>query len=235
MIRVIHGGNSLASFQALEKILSQYSDLSTTRLNGSDTDLKTIREALETPSFEGQRLVVLEDLSRNRSQSLVTELKKYLANLPESEDLVIYERRLLPPESPILALSRSIQAFPQPAGLNVFDWADQVGKRQLHASLEGWEKLVKAGDEPEYLFLMLVRQFRLLLLLKKGERAKIPEFVENKLRSQLRFWTERDLLAVYRKLWELDRLNKTGVMPLEVSIISLLSSIGRVEKEVKTA
>lgn len=227
MITVIHGSDTMSSFAALKKILNSSDELSLTRLVGSDLKPEILKEALETPSFTGTRTVVVEDLSRNRSNTLVTSLKKYLADLPEKSQLVIYERRLLPPESPILSLSKNVKNFSTHGGTNVFEWADQVGKRDLSGSLAGWEKLVLSGEEPDYLFLMLVRQFRLLLLLKKGERPKVPEFVQAKLRGQLKFWGGGDLEVIYRKLLLIDRENKTGATPLEVSVPGFLASIGR--------
>ena len=227
MITLIHGNDSLASFTALKNITGSKDEFSLTRLSGSDLDLKSIKEALETPSFTGRRLLLIEDLSRSRSLSLLTDLKKYLSALPDETELIFYERKLLPPESPLLSLTKNIKTFTLPGGLNVFEWADAVGKRDLRFSLTGWDKLIQSGEEPDYLFLMLVRQFRLLLLLKKGARPKVPEFVESKLRGQLKWWSERDLEISYRRLLLIDRENKTGVTPLGVSVPTFLSLIGK--------
>lgn len=228
MITLIHGNDQLASFNAFKKILDASDELSQTRLVGSELDLKTVQEALETPSFTGPRLVIIEDLSRNRSSNFFQGLKKYLLEAPGEVNLVIYERKLLPPESPVLGLSKNIKTFPVSGGLNVFEWADQVGKRDLKGSLLGWEKLTRSGEEPDYLFLMLVRQFRLLLLLKKGAPIRVPEFVETKLRAQLKWWGEGDLENSFRRLLTIDRENKTGVAPLEVAVPAFLISTGRV-------
>lgn len=226
MVVILHGGDTLASFQELKKRTAGFDELSVTRIDGATADFYQIKEALETPSFTGHRAVIVEDLSRNRSQSVVTDLKKYLAK--EDLDLIIYERRELPPESPILDLGREVRHFPVPAGLNVFAWADLVGKRNIPAAIVMWEALLRSGEEEEYLYLMLVRQFRLLLLLNLGELVKVPEFVEGKLRGQLRFWSERELRLIYAKLLELDRLNKTGQAELETMMITFLVSLNLV-------
>lgn len=227
MITLIHGNDQLASFVAFKKILDTSDELSQTRLVGAELDLKTIKEALETPSFTGPRLVIVEDLSRNKSSNFFKELKNYLQDIPNEVNLVIYERKLLPPESPVLGLSKNIKTFSVSGGLNVFEWADQVGRRDLKGSLMGWEKLTMSGEEPDYLFLMLVRQFRLLLLLKKGSKLKVPEFVESKLRSQLKWWGEGDLETSFRRLLTIDRENKAGIAPLEVTVPTFLITTGR--------
>lgn len=227
MITLIHGNDQVACFAAFKKILDTSDELSQTRLVGAELDLKTIKEALETPSFTGSRLVIIEDLSRNRSPNFFQELKIYLPNLPDEVNLVIYERKTLPPESPVLGLSKNIKNFTVRGGLNVFEWADLVGRRDLKGSLLGWEKLTRSGEEPDYLFLMLVRQFRLLLLLKKGARPRVPEFVEAKLRGQLKWWGEGDLETSFRRLLTIDRENKTGIAPLEVTVPTFLISTGR--------
>ena len=227
MVTLIHGSNSLNSYQSLKKFLDRYDELSITRLNGKDSDLNNIKNAIETPSFTGSRLVIIDDLSSNRSQSLVKDLKKYFTELPQDSEVIIYERRLLPPENPLLTLTKQVQAFPGPKGLNVFDWADSVGSRRLVQSLKGWENLLNSGEEPEYLFTMLIRQFRLLLLVNHNEKPKVPDFVLNKLRSQAKLWTTDELKSVYQRLLELDHLNKTGQLSLDVGITALLVEICR--------
>lgn len=225
MVTIIHGSNSLLTYQALKKFLDQYDELSVTRLAGKDSDLNSIKNAIETPSFTGQRLVIIEDLNSNRSPTLIKELKKYLADLPKDSEVVIYERKLLPPESSVLSLTNKIQAFAGPKGLNVFDWADSVGSRQLVKSLKGWEGLVTSGEEEEYLFLMLIRQFRLLLLVSYNEKPKVPDFVLNKLKSQVKLWTMDELKNVYARLLEIDHQNKTGQAGLSVTAPSLLAEL----------
>ena len=227
MIKLIHGGNNLRSFQALAKITKVYDEFSVTRLSGSDLNISNIREAVETPSFSGQRLLLIEDLSGNRNQTLVPELKKYLPSLPSTATVVIYERRQLPPESALLKLTKDIEVYPAARGLNVFTWADSVGSRKLHESLSGWDKLIQSGEDPEYLFLMLVRQFRLLVLISCNEKPAVPDFVAMKLATQARQWPAADLAKIYRQLTVLDRHHKTGQQSLTVSIPALLASIAR--------
>jgi len=227
MITLIHGASSLNSYNALKKFLDAYDELSVTRLSGKDADINQIKEAIETPSFTGQRLVILEDLNSSRSPTLIKELKKYIADLPADSEVIIYERKLLPPESAILSLTNKIQAFPGPKGLNVFDWADTVGSRKLAPSLQGWQALIDSGEDAEYLFIMLVRQFRLLILLAHGEKPKVPDFVLNKLARQAKLWTKDELISVYSRLLELDHLNKTSQLSLDIGVSSLLSEIGK--------
>jgi len=69
MITLIHGASSLNSYNALKKFLDAYDELSVTRLSGKDADINQIKEAIETPSFTGQRLVIIEDLNSNRSST----------------------------------------------------------------------------------------------------------------------------------------------------------------------
>jgi DNA polymerase III delta subunit len=140
---------------------------------------------------------------------------------------VIYERKLLPPDSPLLTLPAKIQAFPLAVGINIFAWGDQVGQRQVGPALKSWQKLREAGEDEEYLFLMLVRQFRLLILTKRGHSPKGPDFVREKIAAQARLWSEEELRSVYRKLLEIDRRHKTGLAALEVGMTELLSLIGK--------
>jgi DNA polymerase III delta subunit len=227
MVTLIHGSNSLSSYAALKKITDQYDELSVSNLNGKNSNFTDIKFTIETPSFYGSRLVIIDDLSGNRSPSLLRDLKKYFTELSKNSEVLIYERKLLPPESPVLGLTTKIQVFAGPKGLNIFDWADSVGFRKLAPSLTGWESLVISGEDPEYLFAMLIRQFRLLILLSNGERPKVPDFVSNKLARQIKLWGFDELENVYSRLLELDDLNKTGQLNLEIGVTSLLSEIGK--------
>jgi DNA polymerase III delta subunit len=227
MLTLIHGANNLASYEALKKISDQFDELSVTKLSGANLTLDAVKEAVETPSFTGKRLVIIEDLSATRSPNFLADLKKYLPNLPAEEELIIFERKTLPPESPILKLTTRIQSFPPAKGPSVFEWADNVGSRKLAASLSGWEELLENGEEPEYLFLMLVRQFRLLLLMRLKADPKVPPFVRSRLSAQLKLWSEPQLRTVYRELLEMDYLNKTGRSPLSVTVPAFLSSVGK--------
>lgn len=226
MSTLIHGSN-LPAFRALKEVLDTYDELSVSRLTGSELSLKDLKEALLTPALIGKRLVVVEDLSRNRSQAVAAEIKKYLYQFPQETELIFYERRSLPPESPLLNLTKKIKYFPEPKGQSVFEWADSVGARQLGPSLSGWQERMATGEEPEYLLLMLVRQFRLLLLLAAGEDPKVPPFVKSKLSSQVKFWRGEELKRAYQELWRIDRENKTGVVPLEISLPAFLTAVSR--------
>lgn len=229
MISLIHGSNGLASFRALEQIKNKFDELSITKLAGSGLDLNDLKEAVETPSFSGPRLVIVEDLNQNRSPSLLKELATYLKKVPPDAELVIYERKLLAPDSGLLSLPVKIQAFPQASGVNVFAWGDSVGGRQPGPAIKGWQKLIESGEDEEYLFLMIVRQFRLLVLAKSGHPPKGPDFVREKIAAQSRLWSEAELRSVYRKLLEIDRRHKTGAASLEVGMTELLSLIGKVK------
>lgn len=225
MITLIHGADGLSSFTALKKILDHYDELSITRLAGSDLNLNSIREAVETPSFTGPRLIMIEDLASSRSQALISDLKKYFQTVVEAQEVVIYERKLLPPESPILKLADKVQTFPGIRGLSVFDWTDNVGGRKIGEAVTGYDSLVHSGEEPEYLLLMLARQFRMLILLSHGEQPKVPDFVLRKLQYQLKVWKPKELTKVYMALLDLDVRNKTGEMPLQVGIPTFISSL----------
>jgi DNA polymerase-3 subunit delta len=102
--------------------------------------------------------------------------------------------------------------------------------RTLHILLE--------EEEPEDLFPMIIRQFRLLIqtraLLDAGgnmnavmKALHIVEFVAEKLMSQVRRFKAEDLSAIYHRLLRIDADAKTSAMPLDVALDDLIVSLAK--------
>ncbi len=121
---------------------------------------------------------------------------------------------------------------------NVFHMIDALGQRQGEVALRLLRQLLDAGSEPLPIFALIVRHFRLLLIVKEQleeghsvERIvqalgpKVREFVVKKLAEQSRLYSLPLLERIYRHLLEVDLAIKTGKMnpdmALEVLIVRL--------------
>lgn len=68
-----------------------------------------------------------------------------------------------------------------------------------------------------FLFLMLVRQIRLLILAKeKKDILKLPAWQKAKLQKQAALFTQEGLLSVYKRLLQIDFQQKTSASPFDL-------------------
>ena len=116
---------------------------------------------------------------------------------------------------------------------SVFDLVDALGKRDGQRAAHELHHLLDQGENPLGLLAMIVRQFRLLILVKDLQQRGTPPddiarqiglhpFVAKKVGEQAR--TFRDLAqleAIYRRLLDIDVEIKTGVTP-DVLALDLL-------------
>lgn len=92
---------------------------------------------------------------------------------------------------------------------SVFAWVDAVGGKDWAAAASRLATLLSQEDHFK-LFNLLVRQFRLLILLKSGQALAEVPFVAEKIKNQARFWTLLELKNSYQKLCELEFAVKSG-------------------------
>lgn len=92
--------------------------------------------------------------------------------------------------------------------------------------------------QPEYLFAMIVRQFRLLIQTRAildagGNRQvmmhtlKVTDFVADKLLTQVRRFKAEDLAKIYHRLLEIDWDTKVSAAALDVALDQLIVGLGK--------
>jgi DNA polymerase-3 subunit delta len=127
------------------------------------------------------------------------------------------------------------QLTPYAAEGNVFEMVDALGNRNGPLALRMLHRLLEE-DEPLRLLGMIVRQFRLLLLTRElldsgnreaeiAKQLKTYPFVARKLIGQVRNFSLNSLEEIYHKLLEVDEAIKTGQVPAEVVLDTLITSL----------
>lgn len=118
----------------------------------------------------------------------------------------------------------------------VFDLVDGLGQRNGRLAAQTLHRLLETGEHPLGLLTMIVRQFRLLLLVKtlKAEGAsvgdvaqalKLHPFPARKVFDQANHFTQEQLEAVYRHLVDTDAAIKSGEMDAEVALDLLVAGL----------
>lgn len=116
---------------------------------------------------------------------------------------------------------------------SVFNLVDALGKREGKRAAHELHHLLNQGENPLGLLAMIVRQFRLLILVKELQARNLPAdaiakeisvhpFVAKKIGEQARaFRDTAQLETIYRRLLDIDVEIKTGVTP-DVLALDLL-------------
>lgn len=134
----------------------------------------------------------------------------------EIEKLVLYKG----PEETIEVQDVGLLS-PYAAEASIFDLVDALGNRNGKQAAILLQKKRQEGADPFYLFIMIVRQIRLLIqareLADEGQRPPaisqtmhVHSFVANKLYQQAQHFSLSQLEQIYRHLLEVDVGVKTG-------------------------
>ncbi|MCS7178803.1 MAG: DNA polymerase III subunit delta [Anaerolineae bacterium] len=119
----------------------------------------------------------------------------------------------------------------------IFDLVDALGEREGRRAAQVLHRLLDAGENPLGILAMVIRQFRLILMVKdltrRGESpAAIPRlldlhpYVARKLHAQSANFSFAQLEHIYRYLLDLDLSIKTGEITPEAALDLLVAGLG---------
>ena len=119
---------------------------------------------------------------------------------------------------------------PSHGQLDIFAVVDKLGDTQ--GTLPRLQRLLE-DQELAYVFLMLVRQFRLMILARRaieiGEdplaSMNVPPFVVRKVSAQSQQFTSSELKGIYQRLLDLDVSVKRGEADLSLDLLPLIASL----------
>ncbi|HXF69344.1 MAG TPA: DNA polymerase III subunit delta [Thermoflexus sp.] len=129
---------------------------------------------------------------------------------------------------------------PYAAPISLFELTEALGRRDVHRALAALHRLLAEGEHPLGLFGMIVRQFRLMLLMKEqlenglspaeaGNLLGLHPYAARKIAEAVTAFSISQLEAFYRNLAELDVAIKTGQIPDVVALETFIVSVGRRE------
>ncbi len=118
------------------------------------------------------------------------------------------------------------------AGVDVFDLVDALGTQNGKMAQKLLHRLLEDKDAFE-IFGMVVRQFRLLVIAREviDEGGALPDVIEalgihpfpaEKAFKQARAFSMETLSAIYHRLLAMDEAAKTGLMPLDLALDTLI-------------
>ena len=179
------------------------------RTNGKDLT-EELLELLSSPvSLFGQKQVlVIENLlagQKSKDKEKIIELIGRLAC-----DVVFWESKdFKKDEEEKFPKTFVFKNFKLPSVL--FNFLGNLSPGKTKANLDSFHQVIRDVD-PAFVFLMLVRQFRHLILASEDELSGMPSWQSSKLFRQAKLFKKENLLAIYGRLLEIDYKQKTSQM-----------------------
>ncbi|MBI5465135.1 hypothetical protein HY946_00820 [Candidatus Gottesmanbacteria bacterium] len=214
MITILHGDDIVKSRQELETIKKQYPNAEIIFLDGRKLDLTSVKQALESSSmFSRSRLVIIENFLASKKNKNQEEILGYLAKEPSETELIFWESVSL--TSPGLARLKGARVLEFKPEAVLFKFLESIRPANTEETLVLLGRCIRGGP-PEIIFYMLVRQFRLLLLVKDGitsgveELDRLADWQKQRLVRQAKCFDLKQLVDIYHQLLEIDSQQKTG-------------------------
>ncbi len=97
----------------------------------------------------------------------------------------------------------------------LWKFLDGLSPKNKAQNLQTLHEII-SGLEPHFIFSMITRQFRLLILAVDGETDGLPSWQRGKLTSQARDFGREKLMQIYKKLLQIDTKQKTSASPFSL-------------------
>jgi len=221
MLTILHGDNTVASRNQLVTLIQaakQKGIRDIVRLDGKKITTTDLIQATQSASlFGNDRLVVIEQLFARPKSVQKDDLLSYLVDVqtdPHLADIIIWEEKLLTKTQTKKFISAKIQEFKTTKLM--FKFLESIRPDAAKQNLELLTK-TKQNEDPEFIFVMLIRQIRLLLQVKGQGSLKMAPWQLARLRSQANLFNLSDLIKLHQKLLDLDHALKTSHNSLSLS------------------
>lgn len=211
MLNILHGDNLVESRQFLRNLTAKAADsgVEVVTFQGNKATLADIKEALASDTLlGGNRMVVIENLLGGQKSAEKTKVISYLKEGKYDSDLLIWEDKEI---KGILSLPKAeVHRFR--VNQVIFRYLESLRPGNTQETLQLLETL-KRQEEAEMVFYMLIRQFRLLIMVKDEALETMAPWQRQKLLNQSRNFTCDELLKIYQELLNIDFKQKTSGDP----------------------
>lgn len=212
MVTVLHGDNTIKSRNKLLEIITQSraTGREVEKYSASDLNLSKLQEIFGSQLlFTKPRLLIFEEVhslpTSTKKNQLLKSLSEHTAQLPADVEVVLWEKRALTKTMLSKLAASTTEEFK--VSSSMFTWLDSLTGQATPAQRQKTVQLFHQTLQEEdvvYCLIMLIRQVRMLLIANDGGTLAGPPFVVNKIRSQARKFSQKQLLQTYRELLKMD-------------------------------
>lgn len=208
MLILLHGDDVEKSRDALNLFRTGQDEIIS--FDGKKITIDEIKQASESMSLFGEkRLIIIEHLFSRLSKEDLKSITSYLSSLDTPYDIIIWESKLIGKrEINRLGKSWQVKEFTIPKVIFTLVESVKPGNHKRMLELLKVAREYKVSDE--FIFLMLVRQVRMLLLAKDDGLVGMPSWMAGKFSKQAELFNTDNLLFFYKKLLGIDIKIKTG-------------------------
>ena len=208
---ILHGEDTVRSYQRLsqlielcqkrgEVIIYDYQDLTPSLLR---------QETGSSSLFSAQKCLVIKNLLKAQ-KSKTKDLLQKIIDQSGLREIILWENDALSPSVLRTFPSAKIETFP--LSPQIFKFLDCLHPGQTSVILLAWKNLLTDKVEPEFVFSMLVRQFKLLIQAKDNPSLlKLAPYPAKLIKAQANHFDLGHLLDLYHHLFRIDLKIKTGL------------------------
>lgn len=214
MITIIHGDDIVASRTFLNQQKSKADSAVSFSGNYSLTD---IMQAFEGSLFGGERAVFIENLLAKKKNTEKENIISFIQKQKNLDNIYLWEDTEITSKTLQLFKDASNKVFKLPKLL--FTFVDALEPEKGKQLIILFHQLLTQTDA-DFVFAMIIRQYRLLLAVSEpdsiDEIKRLSSWQIAKLKKQRSFFTEKQLLLHYNKLFHIDNKQKTGTLSLSL-------------------
>ncbi len=229
MITIIHGTDNVTSRRYFFDLKEKSSDAEI--YQGDKITITDLIQILDGGGlFSDIKTIFIENLfGKRKSDSEIKEIIRILNKNSENCDIFIWESKELTKVQTVKLKDAVVKPFKLPNTL--FTLLDSIKPKNGNKLVMLFNQTAQEAD-PEMIFFMIVRQFRLMLAVREAGREQVDELKRmswqmGKLKSQASLFDIKDLKKLYADLFEIEKAQKTGnlSMPMKQTIDIFLLSI----------
>lgn len=208
---LFHGDYHIGSRTFLLELINKAKDKQqeVIQLDGKKIDLNQLIQSTTSHSlFGGEKIVVIENLLSRPKSTLQKEIFNWLKKYKDETDLIFWEGKSIGKVAQRnLPVKTTVKEFKTPA--LIFKLVEQISPDQKPQALQTLEQLLK-NTPAEFIFAMIIRQIRFLILISQGKTITGAPWMIGKLKKQASFFNKENLLECYHRLYQIDKSVKTG-------------------------
>ncbi len=212
MVTIIHGDDVVSSRAFLNEQKSKAEAIQSFSNNFTLTDLVL---SLEGSLFGTEVAVFIENLLGRKKSKEKEEIITYLSKQKNLKKVFLWEDAEIPLKTLQLFAPADIKTYKLPKLL--FTFVDSIKPNVGKQLVIQFHELLTQTDV-DFVFAMIVRQFRLLLAVSEPdsieEIKRLGPWQITKLNKQRSYFTETKLLSCYNNLFSIDNKLKTGTLSL---------------------
>ena len=215
MITLFHGNDIVSSRNAFADLKDQ----SSVSLDAEDLSLSSFSELLSGDElFPREKNFFIENIFSKKSSKKFETLVDLINKNSQKLIFYLWEDSEISPRQISSLKNIKEKNFKLPKNLFLFLDSIRPGNKE---AIGLFHKTLSESDE-NIIFFMILRQFRLLLSQALGigsidEIKRLASWQRGKLQRQASQFQKDRLLRDYKKLYEIDRKHKTGVLDIPLS------------------